>query len=631
MTLPSPDHESILSAPASGGFWTPVRILIAALVAVVAVSSGAYVWAQSYDGKIPPRMSVAGRAVGGQDPETVRALLQERVDAILVDGIPLTVEGETKNLTLATFVSGDLIEDVEFDVEALLTALMASHHENPLVDTLRMLSRAAWGSDVQTVFTLEEERIKQRARELFPDREILSQDAAFAITPSGEDWVIDVVEGRAGREFVWEPFLVELNARLSRLDGSGLALSLADATPEVSLELAASQAEQARAALLGAPYSATLSDEDRTWSMTSQDLVGMLAPGNDGAIILKESAFEEWASSLLSEVNQATQDARLVVENGRVTEFVESRAGKSVDEDALMLALTVRVRSVNTQPVELIVNTQEPAVKTSEVNDLGIAEVLGVGMSSYRGSPTNRRANIQNGVRLLNGILIAPGETFSLLSALSPFTTDNGYLPELVIKGDKITPELGGGLCQIGTTTFRAAMNAGLPIVERQNHSLVVSYYNDPSNGNPGTDATIYEPAPDFKFLNDTGNYILFQAENLTSTQDLRFTFWGTSDGRAGSYSPPVVERWIPVGETSLIETTDLEPGEKKCQAAHVGADASFVYTVVKADGQIEETTFTSHYRPLPEICLVGVEEEAVDPGDNLGESSTVESEPTTE
>jgi len=217
--------------------------------------------------------------------------------------------------------------------------------------------------------------------------------------------------------------------------------------------------------------------------------------------------------------------------------------------------------------------------------------------------------NIQNGVKLLNGLLIAPGETFSLVAALSPFTLENGYLPELVIKGDKIEPEVGGGLCQIGTTTFRATMNSGLLVTERSNHSLVVSYYNDPSNGNPGTDATIYDPAPDFKFTNDTDDYILFQAENLKDIKQLRFTFWGTNDGRKGSYSPPIVTRWIPVGETQNIETLDLEPGVEECQSAHIGADATFVYTVEKIDGEKIETTFDSHYRPLPKICLIGVEE----------------------
>jgi vancomycin resistance protein YoaR len=136
----------------------------------------------------------------------------------------------------------------------------------------------------------------------------------------------------------------------------------------------------------------------------------------------------------------------------------------------------------------------------------------------------------------------------------------------------------------------------------------VVSYYNDPANGNPGTDATIYEPYPDFKFTNDTGHFILFEAEMLEEKQELHFTFWGTSDGREGSYTPPVVLRWIPTGEPKRVETLDLPPGKEECQAAHVGADTTFTYHVTKSDGSVEKRVFESHYRPIPQICLVGVE-----------------------
>ena len=178
-----------------------------------------------------------------------------------------------------------------------------------------------------------------------------------------------------------------------------------------------------------------------------------------------------------------------------------------------------------------------------------------------------------------------------------------------MIKGDEIKPEIGGGLCQIGSTLFRAVMNAGLDVTQRRNHSLVVSYYNDHRNGNPGTDATIYDPAPDFRFKNDTGHHILLTTEMYVNSGELYFTFWGTSDGREGYYTEPVVHRWIPTGPEQIIETTDLEPGEKECQSAHQGAETSFTYVKKLPNGETDETVYSSYYRPLPRICLVGVEE----------------------
>ncbi|MFA4845730.1 MAG: VanW family protein [Patescibacteria group bacterium] len=623
------DENIALSTSMLGGFWKPFSVVSVVVVSLLALlSASVYLWAQQYDGRIPPGVSVVDVDVGGQDPENVRQLLQTQIDTLLTDGIPLTVEGETKTLTFTSLSTTDSVDDLAFDLDALMEDAMASHHSNAIVDSFNMLVSALTHKTLNAPFTIEEDRIKTRIRELFPERETLSQSATFVISPVDGPWTVEAKDGYSGREFVWEPFFSQLNSQLTILDSTAIQLTLMDKQPDVSLEQATSQVDQALAALLLAPYPVVLSP-DQTWELTAGDLSTMLAPGAD-AVTLSQEAFTLWSTTISQEINQAVQDARLVIENGRVTEFVESQNGMTVDVDVLQKDLVSRVQAGSVEPVELVVVVKEPAIKTEDVNDLGIDEILGVGTSSYRGSPTNRRANIQNGVRLLNGILIAPGEEFSLLAALSPFTTENGYLPELVIKGDKIIPELGGGLCQIGTTTFRAVMNSGLPITERQNHSLVVSYYNDPRNGNPGTDATIYEPSPDFKFVNDTGNYILFQAENLTETSDLRFTLWGTSDGRTGSFTPPVVSRWIPVGETQRIETTDMEPGKEQCQSAHIGADSSFTYTIVRPDGTIEETVFTSHYRPLPEICLVGVEEKVVEDGEAVNvveEKEEVESD----
>ncbi|MEK7065140.1 MAG: VanW family protein, partial [Patescibacteria group bacterium] len=301
-------------------------------------------------------------------------------------------------------------------------------------------------------------------------------------------------------------------------------------------------------------------------------------------------------------------------ENGKIMEFQGSQQGVKLDNEKTYQAINEVVwgrtlyDSGAPKSVALQVEIVEPTIKTADVNNLGIGEVLGVGVSDYSNSPTNRIRNITNAVKKLNGILIKPGEEFSTLKHTGPFTYAGGYFPELVIKGDEVKPEIGGGLCQIGTTLFRMAMNSGMKITNRRNHSLVVFHYNDPVNGNPGTDATVYDPAPDFKFLNDTNNYVLIQTYMDKVKKDLIFTLWGAKDGRQASYSHPIVSKWYSSGEPKDIETDKLEPGKKECQNAFVGADASFVYTRVMPDGKEEKTTYTSHYRSLPKICLIGVE-----------------------
>jgi vancomycin resistance protein YoaR len=201
----------------------------------------------------------------------------------------------------------------------------------------------------------------------------------------------------------------------------------------------------------------------------------------------------------------------------------------------------------------------------------------------------------------INGMLIQPNETFSLVTTLGKIDGAHGWKPELVIKGSKITPEFGGGLCQVATTLFRSALNAGLPIVERTNHSLRISYYEPPV----GLDATIYEPKPDLRFTNNYSTPLLIQTE-VKGTK-LIFRLYGTKDGRTVSIPTPTVYNKVGIPATKYIEVDTLKPGETKCQKpGHPGADAIATYTVTYPDGTKKVQTFKSHYRAIGVICQVG-------------------------
>ena len=201
----------------------------------------------------------------------------------------------------------------------------------------------------------------------------------------------------------------------------------------------------------------------------------------------------------------------------------------------------------------------------------------------------------------MNCLLIKPGETFSAIKAIGTIDEENGFKKELVIKDNKTTPEFGGGLCQIGTTLFRAALGSGLPLAERRNHSYRVTYY-EPA----GTDATIYNPSPDLKFLNDTRGYVLIQTK-IDGTK-LIFEFWGKRDGRESSYTNPVIYNLVAPPPTKYIYTTELPVGQKKkIETAHKGADAYFKYTIKYPDERgLVEKTFNSHYKPWAEVWLIG-------------------------
>jgi len=289
------------------------------------------------------------------------------------------------------------------------------------------------------------------------------------------------------------------------------------------------------------------------------------------------------------------------MKDGKVTSWQNGQAGRALDQEATALAITNGVLS-GQKEIPLVVKAL--ASQSTNSDNLNIKEIIGTGHSNFVGSPPNRIHNIQVGAAAVNGLLIKPGEEFSLVKVLGDVSDKTGYLPELVIKGDKTVPEFGGGLCQIGTTVFRSALASGLPITARQSHSYRVSYY-EPA----GMDATIYIPRPDLRFINDTGNYILIQSR--IEKNDLYFDFWGVSDGRVATTTKPVIYNIVKPEPTKIIESDSLKPGEKKCtEHAHNGADAYFDYTVIYPVGATttpEQTTrFKSHYVPWQEVCLIG-------------------------
>jgi vancomycin resistance protein YoaR len=331
---------------------------------------------------------------------------------------------------------------------------------------------------------------------------------------------------------------------------------------------------------------------------------------------LNKEKVQAYLETIRPYIDIPVQNTQYVMVDGKVKEFRGSQSGITLNTDQTFKDLDALFRERNSNPAEVAktvtvsVDVTKPKVETADdVQNLGEMEVLGVGYSTFKDSHTNRIKNIANAVKRLDGILIKPGEEFSANKFAGPYTTEEGFLPEMVIKGNRITPEVGGGMCQIGTTLFRMAMNSGMPISERRNHSLVVSYYADPVNGNPGTDATLYEPNVDFKFVNDTGGYLLVQTSVDYTKQQLVFTLWGKSDGRKGSYTHPTVSKWLPAGEPQelvVAPTPELKAGERECQNAFRGAVTSFTYTRFTSTSEKIDRVFDSYYRPLPKICMVG-------------------------
>ena len=314
---------------------------------------------------------------------------------------------------------------------------------------------------------------------------------------------------------------------------------------------------------------------------------------------------QNYLTSISDQTDSPAVEPQLVVRDGVLTIVKASSEGRVVDLKASAVTVLATLDAQGDDPTAVLtMKLDSPVINESNLASLGIKERIGLGSTSMGGSPANRRHNVANGVSILSSALIKPGEEFSTVSKLGAVDNTTGFLPELVIKENRTTPEFGGGLCQVSTTLFRSVMNAGLKVTERQNHSYRVSYYEPPV----GLDATIYLPRPDFKFLNDTPGYILIQGTVVGNK--VSFELWGTSDGRTSQISTPQILSTTPVGAPIYEDTDKLPKGEQKqVEKPHDGAVAIATYTVSRGGQVINKQVFKSIYKPWPARFLVGTNE----------------------
>ncbi len=566
---------------------------------------------QRYQDIILPKVSIGGHVLSGLNYDQARDLLQKRVDFVSRRGF--VYNHALKNVVIYPTVSAIESSDssyalVLWEIDKSLQDVFAWQQDKSFANLFSKLFTLWQGKN----FALKYEWDRAQHELILHDalQGVLSEkkEASFVIT--GEKLVIEPEQ--SGQAFDLQSALTETAKQISNLENKEINLQLTSAEPSIT-ETLIKQKELEILALKDKGSLVVLFEEldwEINFSIWSKWLILKNGPSNTYLSFDEELAKKYFElREITKTLERPVQDAKFEVVNGKVKEFLGSQAGLSLDWSKIISDAEIILNQKNIEnKISLSLISVEPSITNDNVNDLGIVEIIGTGSSDFTGSPKNRVHNIGIGADSVNGSLIAPGAEFSLLVALGEIDGEHGYLQELVIKGNETKPEYGGGLCQIGTTVFRGALASGLPITARRNHSYRVSYY-EPA----GTDATIYDPWPDFKFKNDTAKHILIQSR-IEGTK-VYFDFWGTKDGREIIMTEPQIYNIVAPPEKKIIKTLDLSPGQTKCtERAHNGADAKFDYSVLYPNTTDPVlTTFRSHYVPWQEVCLLGVTQEELD------------------
>lgn len=597
--------------------WRWLLVLFIIIFSIVIILTGtALAMTYSYQEKIYPGIKIDDISLGGLTKTQASNIISGKFKTTYEKGFTFSFDNGQKTIT-------DPDQKIlSLNLESAINKAFEYGRSGAWWQNyIKVLSAPVISKKISLDYRLDKELLKEKLQAEFSSHEKPSKDASFVVEIKNEknkEYELTVSPSTTGGiTFNYDLAIEELENEIKNLNNPDIKLASKNDRPRITTEIA--EELKIKFDELAAIDDIQFLYQDESWPIKWSDYIHWLQLGlNDSekpTILLNKEMLDGQLKSIAQNINQDPVDAKLQIKDGRVTEFQASQNGQIVDVEESYKKINEELTINGNPSISLIVETKEPEITMDSTNDLGIKERIGYGWSDFSGSPANRRHNIGVGSASMHGVIVAPGEEFSLVKNLGPVDGEHGYLPELVIKENETIPEYGGGLCQVATTMFRAALDSGLKITQRRNHAYRVSYY-EPA----GTDATIYIPSPDVRFLNDTKHHILIQTKLWGN--NLQFEIWGTDDGRTVSFEgqevvdsirnlKPKIFNVTAPGPAKEIPTTELAPGKKKqTESAHYGADTVFYRTVTLADGTEEKETWSSHYVPWQAVFLVGIDPE---------------------
>jgi vancomycin resistance protein YoaR len=305
-----------------------------------------------------------------------------------------------------------------------------------------------------------------------------------------------------------------------------------------------------------------------------------------------------WAA----QIDVPARDARLRFDHATQSPVVisPSKPGRALNVEAT-LATARGALAAGLPTADLIVTPSLPAVDSNRVAEMGIRELVASGSTYFAGSSAARVRNIEVAAGKFVGIVIPPNGVFSFNEHVEDISAANGFEDSLIIWGDRTAVGIGGGVCQVSTTVFRAAFEGGFPIVERYNHGYIVDWYGD-----PGLDATIFAPTVDFRFRNDTGAHLLIEPVVDASQGVITFNFYGTRPDRQVTIGEPVQSNVQDAPPPLYVADDSLaEEQIKQVEWEKQGMTVTVERTIVE-NGERRTDTLVSKYQPWRAIYLAG-------------------------
>jgi vancomycin resistance protein YoaR len=546
-------------------------------------------------GNVYPGTTVQGINISGMSRTTSESLLRSTFSPIESNAVSYTFEGQTWNASLA-----DLGMTVDYDT--MLERAMAQGRDGSLVNRYRTLLAEGEELHVPLAIQREDATLDSYLAEIAMQIETEPENAR--LVRNGAQ--VDIRDHVAGRRLNIERARTATIAAVS----TGRTSTIELATTTLAADVTTSQLAGAREAallLISEPIFFTYGND--IFPVDSETLTAALAIDRDGTASLLATRIGDRLDAIERAVSTSPRNVKLGWDDGLYV-VEDDIDGTALDQEALAQLLTAIALS-DTRTAPLPVTPVQAEARTDNVNELGIEGHLAYGSSSFAGSSDTRATNVVVSANNISYKLVGPGQAFSFNDLLGPITVDSGFVEGTIILGDWAATDLGGGVCQVSTTVFRAAQNAGFRFQEWNPHSWRLGFY-EADGSSPGLDAAIYQPntpdefEKDLIFENPLDSWLLLMM--VVDRDTVYAHLYGRDNGWKTELFDARVSEPKPVGEPVERENPALAPGERRqVQNAQPGYVVRVRRTVTADDGTvIADGDFVSDYRSQPEAWETG-------------------------
>jgi vancomycin resistance protein YoaR len=565
--------------------WQRTAVIVA-LAAVAALVLG-LVFAGS-PSRLADGVRIAGVDVGGKTPRQAARALQARADALAAVPVVFRVGSHVWRLEPRRL-------GIRVDWGAAIDAVRRQGEGFGPLRGFRRLDMRFFGADVAPPTQVYDAALRYWLDRIERTVDLPRRDASIALhglTPM-------VVPSRSGRRLDRHAATATIVRALASLQREPVGLPMLDDPPKIKAGDLSVALAQVRTAL-SAPVQLTLGST--RWNLRQRRIATLLelpAGGRRDLRVGGEGA-DSWFTALSKRVDRQPVDASWAISSDNSVRVIPDRPGYQLDvpRSANAVLHAALVTEPTLRSAKLVVERADASRTTADAQAMQITGLVASYQTFYGGDP-NRIHNVQLVSHLVDGHVIAPGAVFSFNQATGERTAAKGFKEAPVIINGEVQTGLGGGVCQVSTTVFNAAYEAGLPILARTNHALYISHYPQ------GRDATVNYPDVDLKFVNDTGHWLLLRT--WVGSSSLTVALYGTPQHRrvVSDTRPLVVAGPTP---TKKVPDPTLLVGQKVVEQTGEPPRTTSVRRIVyDASGKVlHDTVFYSSYRGEPTLVRVG-------------------------